>query len=41
VAPKPVLAAGSSRSTQDLKPVLFSIIRGVRTRWRWKIGCAA
>jgi hypothetical protein len=35
--PQPVLAAGPSRSTQVLKPVLLSIIRGVRTRWRWKV----
>jgi len=36
-APEPVLGLGSSGITQVLKPVLLSMIRGVRTRWRWKV----
>ncbi len=36
-APEPVLGVGSSRITQVLKPVLLSMIRGVRARWRWKV----
>ncbi len=34
---RPVLDALADGRTQVLKPVLLSLIRGVRTRWRWKV----